>query len=67
MDDLIEALTILRKYGNPENPTYCAHDELYFCVDPTSVAPADINRLRELDVLPDFNQSCFYSFRYGSA
>jgi len=29
MDDLIKALQILRKYGNPKYPTHCEHDTLY--------------------------------------
>ena len=28
MSDLIEALTIFLKYGNPRNPTHCEHDVL---------------------------------------
>ena len=35
MKDLIEALTILLKYGNPAHPTHCEHDELTICgIDP---------------------------------
>ena len=32
MDDLIAALTILRKYGNPQWPTHCEHDILYVAI-----------------------------------
>jgi hypothetical protein len=28
MDDLIKALQILRKYGNPEHPTHCNWGEM---------------------------------------
>ena len=28
MEDLIKALQILLKYGNPSYPTHCEHDEL---------------------------------------
>lgn len=28
MSDLIEALQILLKYGNPKKPTHCEHDIL---------------------------------------
>ena len=30
MEDLIKALQILLKYGNPKYPTHCEHDELSF-------------------------------------
>jgi len=36
MDDLIKALQILRKYGNPGNPTHCEHDTLLVLIDPIS-------------------------------
>ena len=29
MEDLIKALQILLKYGNPKYPTVCEHDILY--------------------------------------
>ena len=28
MENLIKALQILLKYGNPKRPTHCEHDEL---------------------------------------
>lgn len=65
MKDLIEALTILLRYGDPRNPTYCEHDELTICIDPSLVSAADKARLDELGVFED--GECFKSFRYGSA
>jgi hypothetical protein len=43
MNDLIEALQILRKYGNPNNPTYCGHDVLSVSpeIDPDDVSNKD--------------------------
>lgn len=64
MDDLIEALQILRKYDNPAYPTNCNHDELWVCIDPSRVSAEDIARLEELgfSVVDDL----FRSTRFGS-
>ncbi len=68
MDDLIEALTILRKYGNPGCPTHCEHDVLYVMVDPALVSKEDKKRLKELGLTPDSDfGNCFSSFKFGSA
>ena len=68
MKDLIEALTILLKYGNPEYPFNCNHDELLItsAIKPDSVSTADKIRLSILgfDVSEDGDN--FYSFKYGS-
>jgi len=73
MLDLIEALQILLKYGNPEYPTHCEHDELTInpeiCYD--AVTPEDRKRLEELGFFNgyldgDESQSVFRSFRFGS-
>jgi hypothetical protein len=66
MDDLIEALTILRKYDNRRNPTNCEHDVLWVNVDPSLVSPEDLARLRELHFDPDANMDGFQSFYFGS-
>lgn len=66
MDDLIEALTIFRKYGNPHNPTHCEHDELWVCgIDPSKVSEEDAARLDQLGFFAD--DEAFRSFRFGSA
>jgi hypothetical protein len=68
MDDLIEALTILRKYGNPSDPTHCEHDTLTICINPALVSVADKRRLQDLGVEADeYDGECFYSYRFGSA
>ncbi len=70
MKDLIEALTILLKYGNPEHPTHCEHDELCICgIDPADVSEDDIKRLDELGffVTEQYGEKQFMSFRFGSA
>jgi hypothetical protein len=66
MDDLIEALTIFRKYGNPAYPTHCEHDEMFVCgIDPGSVSAEDLARLEELSFTPTDADS-FSSFKFGS-
>lgn len=68
MKDLIEALTILAKYMNPEErwPTYCAHDVLYVCgVEPEDVSEEDTKRLDELGFFSS-DEGGFQSFRFGS-
>ena len=65
MDDLIEALQIFRKYGNPGCPTHCEHDELFVMIEPSGVSPEDIVRLGELGFFPDGDY--FRSFTFGSA
>ena len=66
MDDLIEALQILRKYGNPEWPTHCEHDVLYVDIDSSSVSLTDRDRLAELGFNEDEDNGGFMSFKFGS-
>ena len=66
MDDLIEAMTILRKYDNPDCPTHCEHAEMSIMVDPGKVSAEDIARLDELGLF-DGGDGYFKSFRFGSA
>jgi hypothetical protein len=68
MSDLIEALTIFLKYGNPRNPTHCEHDVLSIMeIDPNVVTADDRARLDELGFFVSEGDGCFQSFRYGSA
>lgn len=67
MKDLIEALTILAKYMDPEEqwPTACEHDVLHVCgIEPEDVSEEDMKRLDELGFIPDGDG--FMSFRFGS-
>lgn len=49
MKDLIEALQILLKYGNPAYPTHCEHDELTIHgYDPEKFSEEDKQRLQQL-------------------
>lgn len=64
MDNLIEALTILRKYDNPRYPTNCNHDELWVNVDANLVSDDDKKRLDELGFFED--EGAFMSYEFGS-
>jgi len=67
MDDLIKAMTIFRKYGNPHNPFHCEHDELMVCVvDPEEVSTEDRTELDKLGFFPSSDGEYFSSFRFGS-
>ncbi len=65
MSDLITALQIFLKYGNPHNPTHCNHDELIVCIDPEKVSEEDKQALNKLG----FQEAeyGFVSWRFGSA
>ena len=73
MSDLIEALQILLKYGNPEYPTQCGHDEL--TINPEiyygDVSPENRKKLEEVGFFIGYldgeeSESAFQSFRFGS-
>jgi hypothetical protein len=69
MDKLIEALQIMRKYGNPKYPTHCEHDVLRVCgIDPNDVSEEDKVRLTELHffVSEEDGDAVFKSFHFGS-
>lgn len=68
MEDLIKALQILLKYGNPPYPTSCGHDELTICgIEPSKVSEEDKKELDELGFFVAEEDDCFRSFKYGSA
>lgn len=67
MEDLIKALQIFLKYGNPHNPTHCEHDVLHVDIDPELVSDEDIKLLDDLGFfVSEDNPDGFDSFRYGS-
>ena len=68
MENLIKALQIFLKYGNPTYPTNCSHDYLFVCVDPILVTDEDKAELNNLGFFVDteFDGTGFGSFRYGS-
>ena len=68
MEDLIKALQIFLKYGNPRNPSHCEHDYFYISINPELVSEEDIIELDTLDFFIDqeYGGEGFGSFRYGS-
>ena len=66
MDDLIKALMIFRKYGNPSSPTNCTNDMLSVMIDPDLVSDEDTAELARLGFDPA-DEGMFYSFVFGSA
>lgn len=68
MKDLIKALHIFLKYGNPNHPTYCEHDVLYIVdIDPDSVSDEDKKELDNLGFFIDDDEDVFMSYKFGSA
>lgn len=67
LQDLIDALTILRKYGNPVNPTMCEHDVMHINgVYPSDVSDEDKAQLEKLGFESSMD-NVFYSNVFGSA
>lgn len=71
MDELIEALTILKKYQSPlaTYPTACEHDVLYVVyIDTVRVSLEDNVRLKRLGFyVSETEEDAYYSNRFGSA
>jgi len=68
MNDLLEAFIIFAGYTDAKFPTWCRHDELHVCVDPSTVSEADLLRLDELGFSyhDEGGEPEFISFRFGS-
>jgi hypothetical protein len=70
MEQLIEALQIFLKYGNPDYPTHCEHDTMYIVgIDPEQVSEEDKIKLDNLGFFTskDNGEELFKSYRFGSA
>lgn len=65
MDNLIKALEIFRKYGNPTCPTHCEHDELWVMIEHENVTFEDLMALEKLGFTP--HEEYFTSGWFGSA
>lgn len=67
MEQLIEALQIMIKYGNPKNPFHCEHDYLYVDINWESISDEDQKKLKELGFFEDENygEGGIGSFKYG--
>ena len=76
MEDLIKALQIFLKYGNPKYPTHCEHDVLDICgIEPELISKEDRKTLDDLGFIvrisgesdgDEIKDSRIYSLRYGS-
>lgn len=67
MENLIKALSIFLKYGNPDYPTHCEHDVLYvLCEEYSNISEEDKAELIELGFIYSEIEEHWYSFRYGS-
>lgn len=66
MEDLIEALQIFLKYGNPEHPINCSHDVLQVNIAPEKVSEEDLKKLDKLGFFPNEDGCGFSSYRFGS-
>ena len=69
LENLIKALQIFLKYGNPSYPTHCEHDILYICgYEWKDISEEDQKQLEEFGF---FNSEGvgqgIISFKYGSA
>lgn len=70
MEELIEALQIFLKYGNPTFPIICEHEVLHINgIYPENVSDEDKNKLRKLGFISGtpYGYASFYSYKYGSA
>ena len=68
MDDLIEALTILKKHMEETRwPTNCDHDILMVMCQKQDLPEEDVNRLKGLGFNWNDGCECWASFRFGSA
>lgn len=68
MDQLIEALTIFRKYANLPWPTNCSHDELAIMgITREQVSDEDHARLYELGFIYSESNEVYISYKFGSA
>lgn len=63
MEDLIKALNIFLKYGNPEKPTHCQDETMFVYINPILVSEEDFMTLEELSFGADGDG--FVSYRFG--
>lgn len=66
MSDLIKALQIFLKYGDPHSPTHCEHDVLMVNIDYKKVTLEDAKKLKTLGFHYSSEYDCFISYRFGS-
>lgn len=64
LSELIEALQILLKYGDPASPLRCSENLIIGGIDPATVSAEDKLRLKDLD-FEDWGEGDFRSFQYS--
>lgn len=70
LSELIEALQIFQKYGNPDSPCHCEHDILVICgIEPKDVSDEDTVKLDKLGffISDEYGEEYFASYKFGSA
>ena len=67
MENLIKALQIFLKYGNPKWPTHCEHDVMYVNINYNLVTIDDKILLRDLGFVHNIEDNTFKSYVFGSA
>lgn len=69
LEDLIKALHIFLKYGNPKYPTRCENELLIIReIKPSVVSDQDKQALMELgfEISEEWDDGTFVSYEYGS-
>jgi len=66
MENLIKALQILLKYGNPTYPTHCEHDVMRVNIRYSEVSNEDKKTLDGLGFDEDTENDGFKSYTFGS-
>ena len=66
MEDLLKAIQIFLKYGNPHNPTHCEHDVMTVAINPDWVSDEDKSLLNDLGFFVNEDDNDFRSYRFGS-
>lgn len=66
MEDLLKAIQIFLKYGNPVNPTHCEHDVMRVNINSEIVSEEDLKELNKLGFFPDDEfEDTFKSYKFG--
>lgn len=68
MDDLIQALTIFKKYHNEKWPTHCEHDILMImAVGEQEMNEEDTQEVEKLGFHWSSEYDCWVSYKFGRA
>lgn len=68
MDELIQALTIFKKYRNEKWPTHCEHDVLMImAVGENEMSEEDTKAVEKLGFTWSDEYDCWASYKFGRA